>query len=143
MSMTSGFTRSRRSNKDETLYNAQNKMPIPQRLPTVRKKKHDDEKNWRFSYASSADIGDLEVFMEISSQKEPKTCFAQASGAPAWRHLVAVWQVNGSSGMHHDGTHILRITVSTLEHWRRSRGLATTSEHSSILAFFLTIFYTK
>ena len=53
------LARSRRSNKDETLYNAQNKMAIPQRLPTVKKKNNDDEKNWRFSYASSVDVDDL------------------------------------------------------------------------------------
>jgi len=55
-----------------------------------------------------------EVFLERSSQKEPKNCLAQASGVPAWRHLVAVWQVNGSSGYHQEQERELGIMVSGL-----------------------------
>ena len=52
--------------------------------------------------------------MERSSQKELKTFFGQASGAPAWRHVVAVWQVMGHGGYHQEQERELGIMVSAM-----------------------------
>ena len=88
-----------------------------------------------------------EVFLERSSQKKPKTCLAQASGVPAWRHLVAVWQANGRFAKSQDDAHDLGIKVSaamSLWHLRNMCILALpaacTSEYSSFFVHILTFF---
>ena len=112
------FARSQESYKDGTLYYAAKKMAIPQRHPDVRQNYYDDAKSRDLTDTSLYDVDDLSVFMERSSQENPKTCLAQASGAPAWRHLVAVWQDMGRSRRQHDDAHDLGITVSaTMNYW--------------------------
>ncbi len=92
LSMKTGFAMIGELNKDETLYYAQDKTAVPQRHPAIMQNCNDDTKSRDLTDTSLHVVDDLSVFMERSSQKVPKTCLAQASGAPAWRHLVAVWQ---------------------------------------------------
>ena len=112
LSMTSGLAAIRESNKDETLYYAAKKMAIPQRRMLSARRSTMMTRTAGPHMPVWMTMMTSEVFLERSSQKKPKTCLAQASGVPAWRHLVAVWHANGHCRRQWDYAHDLGIEVS-------------------------------